>query len=114
MKRDEYDELFDDTFKHIKQLTRSKGGEYAGDSDVLSNFRRNGANLNLLPEQIWAVYAAKHWDAINQYIRDLGEGTTRQRMEPIAGRADDLLVYLVLFKCLVYEREQQQQERELT
>jgi len=82
-----------------------KGGEYAGDHDRLDNFRRNGANLGLPMEVIWGVYAAKHWDAIGTYIRDLTTGKTRERMEPISGRVDDLLVYLILFKCMIIERD---------
>jgi hypothetical protein len=54
-------------------------------------------------EQVWAVYAAKHWDAINQYVKDMAKGVVRQRMESISGRADDLIVYLILFKAMVEE-----------
>lgn len=101
----EYAQVIESSVDQIKKLGALKGGEYAGDHDRLDNFRRNGANLGLPMEVIWGVYAAKHWDAIGTYIRDLTTGKTRERMEPISGRVDDLLVYLILFKCMIIERD---------
>lgn len=96
-------ELLDETFEEIRKLGALKGGEYSGDTDRLANFRRNGAALGLPMETVWAVYAGKHWDAIMQYIRDQREGVERQRLEPIEGRVDDLLVYLLLLKAMLEE-----------
>ena len=100
-----YNTLVEQTVKNLKELASIKGGEYAGDQDRLANFRRNAENLGLLQEQVWAVYAGKHYDAIAQYIKDLGKNISRHRMESISGRADDLIVYLTLFKAMVDERE---------
>ena len=102
---DTYGKLLTETIETITELGRKKGGEYAGDHDRLANFRRNGVDLNLPMEVIWRIYAAKHWDAIGQYIRDIMTNTDRQRMETLAGRADDLIVYLILFKAMLIERE---------
>lgn len=99
-----YADLLTDTVDKMMELGKLKGGEYAGDNDRLANFRRNGEALELPMETIWRVYAGKHWDAVTQYIVDLQNGTKRERMEPIGGRIDDLLVYLVLLKCMVDER----------
>jgi hypothetical protein len=99
-----YDELVKQTVEMIVKLGKEKGGEYAGDSDRLANFRRNGAALELPMETIWRVYAGKHWDAVTQYIVDIQQGKTRPRMESIGGRIDDLIVYLILFKAMVDER----------
>jgi len=104
-KHAEYDALVDDTIKKIKELGVLKGGEYAGDDDRLANFRRNGFDQDLPMETIWRVYAAKHWDAIGQYIKDICKGIERKRMESISGRVDDLIVYLLLFKAMVVERD---------
>lgn len=98
--------LLDSTLQSVRDLNHQKGGEYAGDDDALANFRRNGMALGLEPEAIWGVYAAKHFDAIMQYIKDLSNGKTRPRSESIAGRADDLITYLVLFKALLQAREE--------
>ncbi len=99
-----YDETVAETFQKVAELSKLKGGEYSGDTDRLLNFRRNGARLDLPMETIWAVYAAKHWDAIMQYVHDIQHGKRRDRLESIAGRADDLIVYLLLFKAMVEER----------
>lgn len=96
--------LVEDSYEHIRTLAQKKGGEYSGDQDRLLNFRRNGLALDLPMETIWAVYAAKHWDALMQYIKDKQMGKVRERLEPISGRVDDLLVYLLLFKAMLDEK----------
>lgn len=100
-----YNKLVENTFTEIKKLSQLKGGEYAGDGDRLANFRRNGTDQGLPMETIWRVYAAKHWDAIGQYCKDRLSGKTRDRLESIQGRADDLITYLILFKAMVDEHE---------
>lgn len=102
---DDFARLIDSTVEKIQQLSKLKGGEYAGDNDRLANFRRNALALGLPMETVWAVYAAKHWDAVMQFIQDLNTGKTRERMEPIDGRVDDLIVYLILFKAMLEERD---------
>jgi hypothetical protein len=101
----EWERLLAETFEEIRKLSALKGGEYSGDVDRLLNFRRNGVNLGLPKETVWAVYAGKHWDAIMQFIRDAREGKERKRLEAIGGRVDDLLVYLLLFKAMLIEAE---------
>lgn len=99
-----FNALIDSTVAELRKLSELKGGEYAGDSDRLANFRRNGANLGVPMELVWAVYAGKHWDAIQQYVQDLNTGKQRERLEGIEGRVDDLIVYLMLFKAMTDER----------
>lgn len=101
-----YNDMIEETFDKVRELGRVKGSEYSGDTDRLDNFRRNGANWGVPMEVCWGIYAGKHWDAVAQYIRDLKSGTTRPRSESISGRADDLIVYLLLFKAMVEEREE--------
>lgn len=98
-----YNELVKQTIDEILKLGQLKGGEYAGDNDRLANFRRNADRLGLKMEQVWAVYANKHIDAINQYVHDLSTDTTRPRLEGLAGRADDVIVYMILFKAMLIE-----------
>jgi hypothetical protein len=100
----DYSQIVHDTVLKITELAAVKGGEYAGDDDRLANFRRNGERLGLPMETVWGVYAAKHWDAVMQYVQDLNTGKTRPRSEPIEGRVDDLIVYLMLFKGILSER----------
>lgn len=98
-----YNSLLRETFATAEKLSKLKGGEYAGDDDRLANFRRNGEAFGLPMETVWGVYAGKHWDAICQYIKDMQTGTQRARLEGLAGRADDLIVYLLLFKAMLLE-----------
>lgn len=100
---DRYNLLLGEIFTNIQQLSRDKGAEYSGDFDRLANFRRNAEALGLRMEQVWAVYAAKHWDAIMTYVKDLPAGVLRKRSEPIEGRVDDLITYLVLFRAMLDE-----------
>jgi hypothetical protein len=102
----DWNKLLDETFDKVRALGRDKGAEYSGDVDRLLNFRRNGRDLDLPMEVVWRVYAAKHWDAIGQYIRDIAAGKERLRTEPMTGRADDLIVYLLLLKAMMIERGQ--------
>ncbi|RNJ49423.1 hypothetical protein [Methylocystis hirsuta] len=94
----------DSTFAEMKKLATLKGGEYSGDVDRLANFRRNGEDCGVPIELVWRIYAGKHWDAITQYVHDMMSGKTRERLEGIEGRVDDLLVYLILFKAMLRER----------
>lgn len=100
-----YAKLIEETLFKVIELGKLKGGEYAGDDDRLANFRRNGTALGLPMETVWAVYYNKHHDAVMQYIKDLQHGKERVRLETIEGRVNDLIVYLLLFKAMVEERE---------
>lgn len=100
----EYDRVIEQSMSEIVKLGSLKGGEYAGDTDRLANFRRNGIQLALPMETVWAVYYNKHHDAVMQFIQDLNSGKKRDRLEGIEGRVDDMLTYLILFKCMLVER----------
>lgn len=104
-----YNRLVEDTFAEIIKLGKLKGGEYAGDFDRLANFRRNGEKLGLPMEVVWAVYVNKHLDAIIQYVQDRLHNKDRKRLESLAGRVDDAIVYLLLFKAMLDETNENQQ-----
>lgn len=99
-----FNKIIEETIASIRKLSVEKGGEYAGDNDRLANFRRNASEAGTTMELVWRIYAAKHWDAVMQYEKDLRTGKTRPRSEPITGRIDDLIVYLLLLKLMVEER----------
>ena len=105
MKQEEFNKIIETTWSAISKLLVEKGGEYAGDRDRLENFKRNGIQLQVPPELIWAVYYNKHHDAIMQYIQDVKNKKTRTRSEPLDGRIDDMINYLLLFKGLLIDRE---------
>lgn len=98
-------DLLPQIFQTIQELAKVKGGEYAHGDDRLDNFRRNAKNNGVEMETCWSIYAGKHWDAIQTYVRDLQLDYKRERSESIKGRALDLMVYLTLFIAMVEERE---------
>jgi hypothetical protein len=103
MTNDEFYNDLDETQTSISSLATTKGREYSGDTDRLLNFKRNAAALGLKSSTIWAVYSAKHWDAIMQHVRDLEQNTPRELSEPINGRINDLILYLILLKGILRE-----------
>lgn len=99
-----YNQIVDETFDRVRELSRLKGGEYVMAGDRLDNFRRNAKEASVTMETCWKIYAGKHWDAISTYIRDMQNGRSRPRSEPISGRVDDMIVYLLLFKLMLEDR----------
>jgi len=102
-----FDKLMVKVFTDVTNQLRVKGGEYAGDTDRLANFRRNALAMGVPAEVIWGVYAGKHWDSIMQYVNDTAQNKTRTRAEPMCGRAHDLIAYLILFIAMEDEKARQ-------
>lgn len=102
----DFSALIATTFDTLKALNAIKGGEYSPGTDKLANFREAGTRLRILPEQVLLVYFDKHYAALSNYVGDLATHKERVRSEPIDGRIDDLLLYLLLFKALLQERRQ--------
>jgi hypothetical protein len=99
MTRSEFLAFMDAQYAAITEINRTKGHDYAGDQDALANFKRNAEGLGLTAEQVWGVYAGKHWDAIQTFVR---EGDVAS--EPIDGRLHDLILYSFLLLALVAEQ----------
>lgn len=105
--------IFEPTLKNIVELMQVKGGEYAGDADRLANFKRNAEKLGLPPETVLMIYFHKHYDAFMQHYRDhFITKINRPRAEPIEGRIDDMINYLILYKGLLLERRENDSEWE--
>lgn len=100
MDRAEFLAMVDEDYQAIRKINAQKGHDYAGDDDALLNFKRQAKTLDLQPEQIWAVYAQKHWDAIMTYCR-----AGQVASEPIESRLHDVILYSFLLLGLVRERQ---------
>lgn len=96
--------IVDSTFTEIQRLNSVKSGEYANDTDKLANFKDASMRLGLIPEQVLLTYLDKHYSSICNFVKDLAASRTRTRSEPIQGRVDDMILYLMLFKALLAER----------
>lgn len=95
---DDITNLIEDTLSDIQDLNNSKGREYATDADGLANFNNRAEQMGITPLQVWGIFYGKHSDAIFSYLKR-GEVLS----EPIEGRIDDAILYLVLLKALVRE-----------
>lgn len=93
-------DVLDPTFDEIIKLNNTKGHDYAGNEDALANFKSASERLGITAEQVWAVYADKHWSAIMTYCK---EGDVKS--EPIEGRINDAILYLLLLKGLHQEKQ---------
>lgn len=100
MDRTEFNTLFDQTVERLRHLNATKGVEYSGHEDVLSDFKEVAEQMGITPRQALMVYATKHWRAINSYVR---EGKVLS--EAIEGRIDDLILYSVLLQALIAEEK---------
>lgn len=96
MSTQEFVTLCGDTWDSITRLTQSKGHEYANSDNQLDNFRRLSLALGLAPDAVCFVYLTKHMDAIQNHIRE----PERAKSEPITGRIDDAILYLLLLKAI--------------
>lgn len=106
MKTEQMLAIIEGTLQSILSLSESKGREYTDEHrDRLSNFKDGAADLGMQPEQILWVYASKHLASIKTHIRDIATGNDRKLSEPIDGRIDDAILYLILLKCLLIERK---------
>ena len=106
MTREKFTELLKQLQDEELRLNQTKGEEYAGSEDVLSNFKRiSGAlrsrGLNVPPEVVCLVYLQKHLDAIYSCVANGGKALS----EPIGGRIADARLYLALLYALLLERE---------
>jgi hypothetical protein len=108
MKRSEFIKLISSTFDEISLLNSTKGLEYAGDLDALSNFKEQAQALSLSPEQILIIYAGKHKAALDtHWYQLLGEIRKQKKSEPIEGRVNDLILYLILLKAIYKEYKEE-------
>lgn len=103
MNNEDFTILVNGTIAATGSLLVSKGAEYAGTADRLSNFKR-GANLTgATPLQVAFIYASKHYDSLSTFIRKDASGEPQALSEPIAGRLDDLINYCILMKAIIQE-----------
>lgn len=100
MNRTDFQTLMQDTFNELLNINDTKGMDYAGEDDALANFKEAAMELGLTPEQVWSVFAGKHWRAIMTYVR---EGDVAS--EPIEGRIHDLIMYGFLLLGIIRDKQ---------
>jgi len=106
----------DELIKHFLEtkcfpLLKSKGESYAQTDiqpDVNANFKRAALTTGTTILQAWAIYFAKHIDAIQTYVRRGGA----YESEPIDLRIADAVNYLLILYTLLREDAVIDQEEE--
>jgi hypothetical protein len=98
------DRDFRQCVEECDKLLTVKGHDYtqgaAGDEGRLKNFYTSGEKLGLPPMQVLGVYMNKHLDAIFTFI-----SKGRVESEPIEGRIEDAVNYLLLlYKLVAHEK----------
>ena len=101
----DFNDVVNNTIKTTASLLISKGEEYAGSADRLANFKRGSKLTGVTPLQVALVYASKHYDSIATFVRKDASGEPQVLSEPIEGRFDDMINYMILMKALVKEGE---------
>lgn len=98
MDRKEFIQLLETNHQKIIDINTTKGHDYAGDEDALSNFKDQAVDAGVTPVQVWSIFFGKHLAAIKTFVR---EGDVQS--EPIEGRILDAILYLYLLMGLVEE-----------
>ncbi len=120
MRKDRFQALLHQTHERMLELTKTKGEEYANNTptgpqaekndpvvlaqDQHANFKRDAEELGSTPEQALGFHLNKHMNAVKSFIKH-----GRVFSEPIDGRIDDAILYLILLKGLVVERREKEQ-----
>lgn len=79
-----------------------KAEDYSGEEDRLLNFKRTGDTLGIPSEKVLMIFARKHWDAVEAFVK---AGGVDNRSEPIIGRIYDLQNYMDLLIALIEEKK---------
>jgi hypothetical protein len=87
-----------------RHLLTTKGVDYSGKEDRFLNFKANAERLGMTKYQIWAVYFAKHIDAIFNAIKN-DPNAPKTTSESIDTRIQDAICYLTLFYGMLEEEK---------
>jgi len=100
MKREKITELVEYLTNLELEINMTKGREYAGDDDALSNFKLAAEIVGISPLQVCLVYTFKTFMAMGSYAKHNKELSD----ESIEGRVLDLRLYGALFLALAKEQ----------
>ena len=105
MTYEEFDLLFEARVKALVDTGKTKGLKYTeGTGDRLANFKKEAADADLSPLQVWSIYFGKHLSAIRHYIKtgkNIGEDICDTHIH-------DCIMYLFLLEALIKDSDQRQ------
>jgi hypothetical protein len=89
MTQTEFHAFFQSLLDEAEKVMHAKAADYAQEQDAFRNFHTRAEQLGLTREQVWAVFAMKHVDALLAYCR---EGKVES--EPLRSRCIDVINYV--------------------
>lgn len=102
MNGEEFEKTIHVLHERLLQLTATKGAEYTqGRDNRFDNFERQAEALGLTREQVLLVFLNKHLDSITTYVKDRALNRGRKYSEPMTGRVDDAILYLLLLRGMI-------------
>lgn len=93
------DPVFAQRFADCIDMIRAKNADYTqgtGQHDRIAAFRRIGGDIDVPMTKVWAIFCQKHWGAVMKYVKD-----GQVESEPIHGRINDIINYMVLLGAIV-------------
>jgi hypothetical protein len=107
MERYEFVKIAQETMSQINQTIAAKGKEYST-GDAFSNFKdaAGGLSFHSKPEMVAWEFATKHF----QSIKDIISGKVPASQATIDEKFGDAIVYLLLMKGMLTERQNAYQE----
>ena len=102
MTHEEFEKIFDETVEHLKELSSRKGAEYASHQDRLYNFKIAAALNRTTPPLALKGMMAKH----EVSVMDMIAANDIVPEEQIIEKIDDNIMYLILLKAMLFERNQ--------
>lgn len=106
MKAEDFAKSIDELYERLRSLTATKGEEYKRREDnQFANFERGASENGITREQVLMIYLSKHLDSIRTYVKDRALGQEKVYAEPISGRIDDAILYLLLLRGMTVEND---------
>lgn len=99
MIKSEFQKVLESVFSSMRNLTQTKGEEYAGSEDQFANFKRSAEQAGITKHQVWLVFFNKHMDSIKYFVKNGKLEST----ESIQSRIDDAILYLILLRGMIEE-----------
>ena len=109
MTRDEFKKLDDELLAAANKTLDGRRSAYAGDGDVLMNFKQVARETGIPMSKVWEVYFCKALNALRAVVEG-GEGGGESRIE----RAVDALNYVRLGWAIAQENRPVVEERRET
>lgn len=99
MKKSDFQKLLDSTLEHVRELSATKGEEYANsNSDQLANFKNWSTRAGTPVPKVWMIQFLKHMEAVEFYVKH-----STVLSESLDSRIDDAILYLILLKAIHHE-----------